>query len=192
MLGQNNQQKIEASELIEFWMKGELAPTVRYFLRKYGATFERKLGLAKEDLENEIRLEVWKGLLSYNKSKSKMKTYMNRLIKNRVLTLYSRSELGKNNMIDYFADVFATERVSEEDKMTFDNAEAILERRETMMEGLLGLDNDLEFNIVRDLISGENLATMERKYKVTRVELVAVIVKIDKLVRGEEEHGEAA
>jgi DNA-directed RNA polymerase specialized sigma24 family protein len=185
MLAQDEQAKLVASAQIEEWMKGELSSTIRHYIRKYGATFDRKLGLAKEDLENEIRMEIWKGILSYNKSKAKLKTYLNRLIHNRFLTLYARSELGKNNMVDYFADVFATERVCESDKVTYENAESILEQRESVMEGLMGLQSELEFAIVRDLIVGETLTSMEQKHKVPRAVVIAAITKIEKLIQGD-------
>lgn len=185
MLGQSQAQNKASSETIEEWIKGELAPTIRFYVRKYGATFDRKLGLTADDLKNEIRVEVWKGLLSYNKSKAKLKTYLNRLIHNRILTLYARSELNKNNMVDYFADVFATERVADHDKVTYENAESILERRETVMEGLMGLGSDLEFAIVRDLMVGENLSAMEKKHQVSRAVVTAAIMKIEKILKGE-------
>lgn len=182
MLAQSVEQNQVSSGQIEEWMQGELASTIRHFIRKYGGTLERKLGLSKEDLENEIRLEIWKGLLTFDPKKAKLKTYFDRLIKNRFHTLYVRSELGKNNMVDYYADVFGIDRMQESDYITYDTAETFLEHRETVMQGLVDL-TDLEFAIVQDIVAGENLQTMSKKHNVRIPTLIGIIGTIDRLVR---------
>ncbi len=112
-----------------------------------------------------------------------MLTYLNTLVRRRFLTLYTRSELPKNNMVDYYPDVFGLEQIPEEQKVTAETASTLLEKRETLMEVITIAENDLEFAIVRDLVVGESLSAMEKKHKVSRAVLVSVIKRIEKIMK---------
>ena len=190
MKQQTQEQNQVSAETIELWLKGELSATVKHYIRKYGATLEKKLGLSNDDLENEARFEIWKGLLTYNKSKAKLKTYLNKLVHNRFMTLYKKSSLPKNNMVDDYADVFASEPEAESEMVTADNAESLMEKREVIADVLDHLDGDLELAVLRGLLMGDSLSAMSRENNVATPLVVMVVNKIVKLMK--ERRDEAA
>lgn len=183
MLNQTPEQRRLMSIEIERLMKEDLRSTIAAFVKSYGKTLHQKLGLEKDDLENEIREQVWKGLLTHNpRAGANIKTYLNNLIKNRFLTLYRRSTIKKNNMVNYYADVFATPGIDEDHLMTEENGETVFMQRQVIMHAQAAL-GEADRTIYEDLLLGKNLEEMMKAHGLTRVKLIESITRIDAMIR---------
>jgi DNA-directed RNA polymerase specialized sigma24 family protein len=174
MLSQTDESRMQSSLDIEHWMKGDLKQTVDYFLSRYQVILERKLGYDRHDLLNEIREQVWKGLISHDGTKSNLKTYLNTLIKNRFKTLYGRSTLDKFSLVDYYPDVYSNTNVDPQYTETTETGESIYEMRQTVLQDLVGLQHR-ERLIYEDLLCMENISTMMQKHAMTKIEVIGTI-----------------
>jgi DNA-directed RNA polymerase specialized sigma24 family protein len=168
---------------IEHLIDTELKDTVAYFIGKYGKTCENKLGLTRDDLLNDIREQVWKGLLTHDKDKrANLKTYLNRLIKNRFGVLLTRSTIPKYSNVDYFADVYTSTGIDEEHLITEDTGETVFERRQIIMQDMATLGPQDRW-IYGDLLLGRSLDEMVNAHKLPRVKVIASINRIDDMIK---------
>lgn len=184
MQGQTKEQNAVASAEIEKILKTELRDVINYYVGKYGRTLERKLGLRKEDLMNDMREQIWKGLLTHDPKKSAArKSYIYGLIKNRFNTLLERSNKRKYNSVEYFADIWATTGIAREYRETDETPETVFELREAMMRETYSL-TAFERVVYFDLVCGRSLAEMAKRHQVDRVIVISAVNRIDRLLRG--------
>lgn len=164
-------------------MAGDLKTTLKYHIGKYGKTFERKLGLTRDDLMNDMREQVWKGILTHSPSGgANLKTWLNKLISNRFLVLLKRSTIQKHNSIDYYGDVFSTTGIDENHLMTEETGETIFEKRQVIMQELESLSHEDKF-IYADLILGRSIDEMVHLRKMQRMQVISAISRIDDLIK---------
>lgn len=183
MKSQTTEQNALASGRIEEILNGDLKDTVKYFIGSFGKTFERKLGLTKDDLLNDVREQIWKGLLTHKSDgKANLKTYLNKLIKNRFGVLHKRSTIKKYNSVDYYGDVFATTGIDEERLVTEETGESIFEQRQVIMQELGALSVSDRF-IYADLIMGRSLDEITTLRKLPKIQVIATINKIDVMIK---------
>ena len=164
-------------------MEADLSQTVSVYLAKYSKTLESKLGLTKDDLLNDIREQVWKGLLTYSsKGGASVKTYLNNLIKNRFIVLFKRSKIKKNNMVQYYGDLYASSSIDDEYLITEETGETVFLQRQ-----IIGYEHtlleDLDRNVYEDLIVGRTLDEMSKRHKQPRSAIKKSIDKIDNLLK---------
>ena len=167
---------------IEALLNNELRDTVKYYVNKYGDTFERRLGLMADDLVNDMREQIWKGILTFKKrGAANFKTYLNNIIKNRFLVLLKRSSIKKNSSVDYFADVFAASGIDRAYVEAEDTSETLLQRRQELQADLAGLPESYG-KILADLLAGYSLADMEKRHDMTRPEVTTAVNAIHILI----------
>lgn len=182
MLSQTREANQSANVRIETLLTGDLKDTIKYHIGKYGKTFERKLGLTRDDLINDMREQIWKGLLTHKSDgKANIKTYLNTLIKNRFGVLLKRSSIKKYSSVDYYGDVFATTGIEDEHLVTEETGETIFEKRQVIMQELELLNTNEKF-IYADLIMGRGIEEMVKLRTLPKVEVIAAINKISALI----------
>lgn len=183
MLNQSESESQKASLDIESLIKKELRETVSTYLSKYGKTLDQKLGLTRDDLMNDIREQVWKGLLTHNpKGRANLKTYLNTLIKNRFGVLFKRSKIKKNNMVNYYADVYSTTGIEEEHLITEETGETVFMRRQLIMQDLNYLSPQ-DRMVYQELVLGNRLEEMVKSLKLQRHLVIGSINRIDEMLR---------
>lgn len=164
-------------------MNVEYRNAIAGYIRKYGERFERKLGITKDELVNEIRFEIWKGLATYDASKGANKrTYLNNVMKNRMGVLLDRCETKKYSLVDYYGDVFSTAGIDRELLETEETPESIFAYRELLMKVNVAL-SPFDRLINADLMEGRSLEEMEKLHRRERSEIVGSIKRIDLLKR---------
>lgn len=183
MLNQTPEQKASLSVRIEHLIETDLKQTIGFYINRYKKTFDRKLGLTEDDLMNDIREQVWKGLLTWNaKGKANLKTYLNSLISNRFLTLLKKSSIDKYSSLEYYADAYAAASIDPDLTVTEDTGESVFERRQEMLKDKEVLSDDEEQKIFSDLILGYSIPEMMTRHKLARVKVISLINKINKRV----------
>lgn len=183
MLGQTAEQRTQYSNDIEHLLDRVVNVTVSIYTDKFGATLERKLGLTEDDLRNDMREQIWKGLLSHDKNgQANLKTYLNTIIKNRFLVLYDRSTLRKYNSIDYYADAFSATGVTSDYTETDETSESLFEKRQEFMRDLIIL-SEKDRTVFKDLILGFSLSEMVKRNNMPLNEVIGAIKRIDDTVR---------
>lgn len=183
MLKQTQKERHQHSIDIQHIMENVVNVTSSIYIQRYGAMFERKLGLTEDDLMNDIREQVWKGLLTHKKDgDANLKTYINTIIKNRFLVLYDRSLTTKYNSLDYYADAFSATGVNKDFVETEENGESLLEKRQEFMKDLVLL-SEKDRIVFKDLILGFNLNEMVKRNKMPLTEIVGSIKRIDEVIR---------
>lgn len=164
-------------------MKGELRETVATYLKKYSVTLDQKLGLTRDDLLNDIREQVWKGILTHNPAgRANRKTYLNTLIKNRFGVLFKRSKITKNNMVNYYSDVFSTTGIEEEYLVTEETGETIFMRRQMIKDDLKRLAPEDRL-VYGELLLGNRLEEIMKNLGLTRPAATGAIMRIDEMTR---------
>lgn len=183
MLSQSSEQNARASIRIEELLAKDLKDTIDFHINKFGSTFERKLGLTKDDLLNDMREQIWKGLLTHSpQGKANLKTYLNTLVKNRFRVLFRRSTINKYSCVDFYADVYTTSGIDEEHLLTEETGETVFERREIIMndKAMLG---PMDAIIYGDLLLGRTIDEMIEHNKMSRVKVTAAILRIDDMAK---------
>jgi hypothetical protein len=182
MLSQTNQQNEASGVEIERLLRTELKDTVEYYIKKYGKTFSRRLGLTRSDLLNDVREQIWKGLLTHDPSKpANRKTYMNTLIKNRFGVLLKRAEIKKYKNVTYYADVFTSTGL-ESEFITEETGETVFERRQVIMNDLAMLGDD-DRRVYMQLLLGSGMDEMEKATGLPRPKVIGAINRIDTMIR---------
>lgn len=110
--------------------KTAVKPTIDYYMSKYAAIIENRIGMTADDVTNEMNVEIWKAVLSYcpNK-KANIKTYTKRLVKNRFKSLLRQSKLKKYNSLTYFSNVFESPGVDPNSFVDESTGESFFEKR---------------------------------------------------------------
>jgi hypothetical protein len=145
-------------------MEGILEPTITFHINKYAKNLGEKLGMDEDDLLNDVREQIWKGLLSHDKSKPASEyTYLSFIIANRFKTLAKRSSLPKHNCVQYYADVYSASGIEEEDLIDNTTGEALLEARQQLAI-YLSLLNETDREIYGFLVHGYSLDEMVTTY----------------------------
>lgn len=92
------------SNQIEDMMNELFQDTVKFTLSRYLKILSRHLGMDADDVRSEIRVAVWRALLTYEPLKgASIKTYTKAVIENRMKTLCTRAYRHKNQHVEYFA-----------------------------------------------------------------------------------------
>lgn len=173
-----------ASIEIERLLRNELKDTISFWTKKFANTFARHLGLTRADIMNEMRERIWKGLLTYDKSKgANVKTYMNRIIENRFKELAKRCEAPKYKNLTHFADVYASTGFDAH-LVSEDTPESVFEQREELMIRLASL-NQFESDrvVLMHLAMGHGLDDMEEATGLSRPIIVGAVKRIDAMLR---------
>lgn len=179
MLEQTPDQRAKNSIDIEKLLQNDLKATIESLYSKYGEAFDHKLGMSKDDIINDMRIQIWKGLLNFKPERNvRLKTYLDNLVKNRFNTFRRRASLKKYNSVDYFKNVFNQDGVTQEHFQTEETGETILERRQELM-GDLVLLTDTERKVLSDLILGFTLDEMVKRNALQLREVIACINRID-------------
>lgn len=164
-------------------MEVEYRDAIASYLKKYGQAFERRLGLTRDDILNDIREQIWKGLVTYDPSrKANKRTYLNNVLKNRMGVLLKRTSIKKYNSVDYYADVWGTPGIDPEYQETQETPESIFAHRELLMKINFYL-SPFDRLVNADLIEGRGLEEMEAIHQVPRSEIIGSIKRIEALKR---------
>jgi DNA-directed RNA polymerase specialized sigma24 family protein len=175
-------EKQQASIDIEHLLTNVVHRQIADYMDKFSATIERKLGLTKDDLLNDMREQIWKGLLTHKKDgAANLKTYLNTLIKNRFLVLYDRSTLRKYNSVDYYADAFSASTANKEFLETEETGETLFARRQECMRDI-GTLSKKDQKILGDLYLGFNIGELMKRNNMLRTEVTAAIKRIDSII----------
>lgn len=173
-------------------MEGELADTIAFFLRKYGKSLDAKLGMMEDDVLNDVREQIWKGLLSFDKNgAANLKTFLSFLLTNRFRTLARRAGLTKYNCVQYYADIFTSGAVDKSDMITEETGEAIYEARQQLAV-YLTLMTEMDRDIYAYLLQGYSLTEMvadhnkkNPKHLVTRISITMQINRVQEIVKAQ-------
>ncbi len=164
-------------------MAGDLRDTINHYIGKYWRTFERRLGITKDDLLNDIREQIWKGVLTHKPNgKANLKTYLNRLINNRFLVLLKKSSIDKNNFLDYYGDLFSSTGIEEETLVTEETGETIFEKRQVIIQDMAAL-SDADKLVYVDLILGKSIQDIMTERKLPRIQVIGMINRIDEMIK---------
>jgi DNA-directed RNA polymerase specialized sigma24 family protein len=197
MLEQTPAQKAALSIEIEQLIAGELKATISHFIRKYEDRLTYKLGIDRDDLMNDIRMQIWKGLISWSPDKkAKRYTYLSSIIEKRFRTLIRQAGTVKFSSISYYADPFTSKarEISEESTTTYESGEELLSRRQEQMQDYCAIDDVEPANaeeekararklaIYQDLLQGAKISEMTKKHGVSRTEVVRLVNEISQRV----------
>lgn len=178
MLEQTREQNDSSSVEIERLLRTDLRETIAFWMKKYAKTLQKRLGMTRADIMNDMREQIWKGLLTYDRSKgANVKTYMNHCIENRFKTLGERAETAKFKNVVHYADVYASTG-TEEDYVTHDTPESVLEDRETIMQELARFTLESDRRIYVHLMLGDGFEDMEKTTGLPRPAIVGTIKRI--------------
>lgn len=183
MLSQTPEQNALNGVEIERLLRTELKDTIKFWTKKYSNTFLQRLGMSKADIMNDMREQIWKGLLTYDRSKgANIKTYMNHCIENRFKTLADKADTNKFKNLTHYADVYASTG-TEDDYVTHETPEAVFEQRETIMVELRRLIHEDERRIYVHLMLGDGFEAMQASTSLPKYEIVGMIKRIDGLLK---------
>lgn len=186
MLAQSEGAKEKLSLDIDSIMKNEMHQTIATYLGRYAHTIEQKLGLTIDDLLNDIREQIWKGLITHNpKGAANIKTYLNTLIKNRFGVLFKKSKIQKNNMV-YYYDSIGDGSAFESEQFTEETGETVFLERELFTRNL-SLLSESDQLIYEDLRLGKSLEEMCRLHKLPRPQVIASVFRIAELIEDQNE-----
>lgn len=175
------EQKANISIEISSLMANEMKDTVSTYIHRYKGIISAKLGLYEDDLKNDIQEQIWKGLLTWDPNgKANKKTYLNRLIEKRFMTLLKRTTILKNNSLMYYADVFTSLEGSIDADHTEDreSGETLYQRRQELMKDLEVL-GDIERAIFPDLLQGSRIDEMAADHGLKRQDVIKAINNIN-------------
>lgn len=186
----------ELSVQIGSLIAGDLDDTIKFHLNKYSRALGEKLGMDEDDIRSDVREQVWKGLLSHDKTKpASLKTYLSFIISNRFKTLARRTSLKKHNCVQYYADVYSASGIDEADLVENTTGEALLEARQQLAI-YLSLMNELDREVYGFLVQGYSLDEMVHSYNrahkgtpVTRVFITGVINRVQETVSRQRKMG---
>lgn len=174
---QTEKKRNEFSNKIDSLLKKELKKTVDIIVFKHLSYLENTLGYNKDDLLNDIRVAVWKGLLTYDSSKKVLlTTYLVNIINNMVSTLRTRANSNKNTFLRFYADVHDSD-VAESDLVTEETGELIFERRQECLNDLKALSDEDE-KIYRALAIGDSISKIMDDNGLKRHEAIGKIKNI--------------
>jgi len=183
MLAQSEEQRAEANERIKWVLETLVPDTVEVHLKKCSATLERKLGLMPDDLLNNIRVQIWKALLTYAESnRTRLRTYVNKIIENEFKVLLRRASLKKYNSVEYYADVFTSTGIDQDHFFTEETGETIFERR-TEFEKIEAMLSDVDRLILAGLSEGQTIAELTKLTQRSRIEIIGAINRIATVVK---------
>lgn len=183
MKEQSAEERTQSSLDIEHLLNNVVNKQVADYMDKFGDTIERKLGMTEDDLLNDMREQIWKGLLTHKKSgQANLKTYLNTIIKNRFLLLYNRSTLKKYNSVDYYAAPHGASGIDSEYTETEETGETLMEKRQEFMRNLVLLSNR-DREVLKDLALGYGLDEMVERTGLSRVEVTSSINRIEEMAR---------
>lgn len=184
MLNQSAEQNAASSIRIEQILTTDLKGTISHYLKKYGPLFDKRLGLTRDDILNDMREQIWKALITHDPTKSAgLRTYLSTLVTNRFRVLLRRSSIPKYTCIDYYGDIYESAGIDEETLITDETGETLFERRQTASSIIRELEGTDAWCIFGDLLLGCDLEEMMTRNKMTRVQVTAAILKIDALSR---------
>ena len=185
MLSQPAEERIQSSLDIEDLLANVVHRQVADYMEKFSATIENKLGLTRDDLMNDVREQIWKGLLTHShadnpyRKKANLKTYLDTIIKNRFLLLYKQSTLRKYNSIEYYSDASQASGAKSEFLEVEETGESLLERRQEFMKDLVLLSNE-DRAIMKDLVLGYSIAEMMARTGLSRTQVIGAINRVQK------------
>ncbi len=180
MLSQTAEQKAELNLSIKHVMETLVPDKIEMHLAQCGDTLERKLGLMKDDLVNEIREQVWKALITWRPDGgANLKTYVKGIIDKRFIVLLKKSRGIKFNFIEHHADVFAG---VVEETVTEETAETVFERRHEFMKHLACL-GERDRRVLMGLVQGYLVTELIEHTGMSRVEVIRAVNRIDLLIK---------
>lgn len=190
MQAQSAADNVRLSQQIRELMEGELSETVRFHMRRHATVLEAKLGMMEDDVLNDVREQLWKGLISYDRGgAANQKTFLSFILANRFKTLSRRASLAKYNCVQYYADVFSSAAVNKADMITEETGEAIYEARQQLAV-YLTLMNETDREIYAYLLQGYSLGEMVSDHNqrcpqspVTRIIITAGINRVQEIVK---------
>lgn len=181
MLKQSVKQNQKSAIDIERLLENDLRPTVETYIARFGKTLDAKLGLTEDDLVNDMREQIWKGLLTFNPNgAANLKTYLCTLIKNRFIVLFKRSKIRKNNMVQYYASVFDSP-ADEDYFLSEDTGETAFVQRQIIKSDQMRLQG-LDLLVYQDLLLGRTLLEMCKLHSASRIDVIASINRINDLI----------
>lgn len=178
---QTKNQNKKNEEKITSFLTVDLKKFIDYNIKRYKKTFENKLGMDEDDIYSDMMFQIWKGIVTHDKTKkANLKTYINTLLNNRFKLLAKKSAAKKFSIITYM-DCVGDNVSGNEDSVYSETGESLLEKREQIMQNIQSLQG-IERDILKDLISGKNMEQMAERNKVPRPVLTTIIKKIDVLI----------
>lgn len=187
MLSQTREQKDKLNIDIDVLMSTTVKSTIEVFMSRYSKTIGEKLGLDADDLKNDMREQVWKGLITFSKNgKANIRTYLNRLIENRFNLLISKCNIKKYKNIEYFSDIFESGHHTNENFITEETGETLYEKRERFIEFTTRLPHPYK-EIYLDLTQGFSINELGKRHSLSRIETIAAINKLDIFLTGRKE-----
>lgn len=174
------EQQANISIEIKSLMANEMRDTVSAYISRYKGLISMKLGLYEDDLKNDIAEQIWKGLLTWDPNgKANRKTYLNRLIEKRFMTLLKSTTALKNNSLLYYADVFTSLEadISPEHTEDRESGETLYQRRQELLKDLEVL-GAVERAIFPDLLQGSRIDEMATDHGLKRQDIIKAINNI--------------
>ena len=183
MVNQTEDQNRKSSEDIERLMRDPLRTHIEVWLANALWLIEGHLGFTADDLHNEIRIEIWKALLSYDPSKSSIKTYCKRVIDNMFVSFLRQCSIPKYRSLEYMDDPDPSNLAAAEARnmVTEDTGETFYQRRQELQRDLMFLDQ-VDSRLLQALVEGKTLGEMRKETGKTRVEIIHDLNRIQSLV----------
>jgi RNA polymerase sigma factor (sigma-70 family) len=159
--------RLEAIGLqIESLLAGEMKSVSRFYVGKYHPMLRETLGYTAEDILQEIRIVIWRGIATYNPKMSKLKTYLCNLLRRRFHNLAIRKNRKKRGRL------IPVEKLSQ-DQQPVDqhNNETWLDYLEQFQNIVDTLDKS-EMNVLKWHLKGYTLDEICRKTNQRRVNVI--------------------
>jgi len=189
--GLTTKQADEIGVEVDRLMGDELDYVVNMYVCKYRNAVRETLGWTKEDLEQEIRVALWKGLATFDKSRAvKVTTYLSATLHNLFANIAKTCKAAKNHGAQLSKEAFLLPSQEPSDPFDAECWSEYIRRFDLLMENLTPgevyvmryvLLND---TIERDIegLSPKVKAKPSKKPKFTTIEDVAISLAIKRSV----------
>lgn len=170
------QQSNELGLQVEVLIKTDLNYIVNKYVRQYRSAAHETFGWTQDDLMQHIRIILWKGLATFDPSKNfKITTYLSTILYYQMGNFSKSCQSTKNsNSKLYCPEVLHIT----DDLITHETAEdwaCYAQSFKLLMSKLNIKEKEV---LYCHLVSGASIADMEKKLRVSRTEVVAIIKTI--------------
>lgn len=178
---QTTTQRAKHSVDIEKILNKDMKKLIDFCINKYGLLINNKIGMDRDDLLNDVRFQIWKGLSTFKANKKiQLTTYLSNIITYRFKTLANKSNKKKHLSYVFMSSV---ESVIDDSKTTeaTENSPDFLIQRQQYLDKISMYLKDNEKLVYYDLRLGHNLTEMAKKHNTSISRIIAIVNKINKL-----------
>jgi len=169
------EQRRNISSQIEVLMKSDMRYVVKSWCSKYQYRAQETFGWAYDDLEQQVRIAMWKGLATFDTSQNvKLTTYLSAVIENHFKSLSKKCRSKRNAR----TKLLCVEEVYEDKEIFVEGLDDWLSYSSSVTRVLDQL-NQLEKEVLAlHLVEGVSINTMVEKLGIKRHVVISVLKSV--------------